>query len=81
MLFNPENQWFAKKRPMQKVLSDIIAAGIASKELVTRLSADEAVDYLFTVARGCCYSWCVLEGAYDLEDQIVKYTDLALKAF
>ena len=66
---------------MQKVLSDIIAAGIASKELVTDLSAHEAVDYLFTVARGCCYSWCVLEGSYDLEDQIVKYTDLALKAF
>lgn len=81
VLFNPENLWFAKKRPMQKVLSDIIAAGIANNEFRTDLSADEAVDYLFTVARGCCYSWCVLEGSYDLEDQIVKYTDLALKAF
>ena len=81
VLFNPENLWFAKKRPMQKVLSGIIAEGMAKGELGTDLSADEAVDYLFTVARGCCYSWCVLEGAYDLEDQIIKYTDLALQAF
>ena len=81
VLFNPENQWFAKKRPMQKLLSDIISDGLAKSELDTDLSADEMVDYLFTVARGCCYNWCVLEGAYDLEDQIVRYTDMALKAF
>ena len=81
VLFNPENLWFARKRPMQRVLSDIITAGMGKHELVTDLSADSMVDYLFTVARGCCYNWCVLEGSYDLEDQIVKYTDLALKAF
>ena len=81
VLFNPENLWFAKKRPMQKVLTDVIAAGISERELTTDLSADEMVDYLFTAARGCCYNWCVLEGAYDLEDQIVNYVGLALKAF
>ena len=81
VLFNPENEWFARKRPMQMVLSDIISEGMEKHELKTDLSAGGLVDYLFTVARGCCYNWCVLEGAYDLEDQIVKYTDLALKAF
>ena len=81
VLYNPENLWFASRRPMHKVLADIIADGLERNELASDLSADEMVDYLFTVARGCCYSWCVLEGSYDLEDQIVKYTDLALKAF
>ena len=81
VLYNPENLWFASRRPMHKVLADIIADGLERNELASDLSADEMVDYLFTVARGCCYSWCVTEGEYDLEDQIVRYTELALKAF
>ena len=81
VLYNPDNLWFAKKRPMQKLLSDIIAAGMARYELTTDMSEKDMVEYLFTVARACCYNWCVMDGNYDLEDQIVKYTDLALKAF
>ena len=81
VLFNPDNRWFAEKRPMQKVLADIISDGLDRHELSSDMSESEMVDYLFTVARGCCYNWCVLDGNYDLEEQIVKYTDLALKAF
>ena len=81
VLYNPENSWFSKKRPMQRLLSDIIAAGMARSELKTDLSESEMVDYLFTIARGCCYDWCIREGKTDLEDQIVNFTDLALQAF
>ena len=81
VLYNPDNSWFSRKRPMQRLLADIIAAGMARAELKTDLSESEMVDYLFTIARGCCYNWCIHAGKTDLEEQIVKYTDLALQAF
>ena len=80
VLYNPENSWFIKKRPMHKLLADITADGLAGKELATEHTAEEIVDYLFTIARGCCYNWCVNNGSYDLEKQITDYVKLGLKA-
>jgi len=81
VLYNPDNSWFSKKRPMQKLLADILSAGFARGELKSERSVSEIVDYLFTLVRGCCYNWCILGGSYDLEQQISNYVTIALAAF
>ena len=81
VLYNPENSWFTKKRPMQKVLADIVSAGFARKELVSEMPEAQIVDYLFTIARGCSYNWCINGGKTDLVAQTKLYTGLAMSAF
>ena len=81
VLFNPEKSWFAQKRPMHKVLADIVSAGLARKELVSGMSEAQIADYLFTIARGCCYNWCINGGKTDLVAQTKHYISLALGAF
>lgn len=81
VLYNTENSWFTKKRPMQAVLSGIVAAGLARSELVTARSEQEIVKYLFTIARGCCYNWCISGGEYDLITELNRFISMALEAF
>ena len=81
VLYNPENSWFTKKRPMQSVLADIVSAGFAGKELVSEVPEEQIVDYLFTLARGCCYNWCINGGKTDLVAQTKLYISLAVAAF
>ena len=81
VLYNPENSWFIKKRPMHRLLADIIAAGLARKELATERGENEIVDYLFTIARGCCYNWCITGGELDLSSELNKYISMALEAY
>ena len=81
VLYNPENSWFTKQRPMQNVLLQIVSAGLEKKELVSDMSEAQIVDYLFTIARGCCYNWCIYGGTTDLVAQIKLYIGLAVAAF
>lgn len=81
VLYNPENSWFIKKRPMHRLLADIAAAGLARKELITDKSEQEIVNYLFTLARGCCYNWCIADGKTDLTEDLQTYISMALEAF
>jgi len=81
VLYNSDNTWFVKSRPMQSVLSDIIREGQANSEIVSDISAEDITTFLFIIARGCCYSWCIMDGAYDLEAQIVDYVARALSTY
>ena len=81
VLFNTENSWFSEKRPMHKVLADIIADGLARGELRSDKSEAVIVDYFFNIARGCSYYWCIMDGKIDLEGQITEYIGMALNAF
>ena len=72
-LYNPDNAWFLKRRPMHRLLEKIIKNGQASGELSSEMKAGEMVEFLFVIMRGCCYHWCTLNGSYDLESQMVKY--------
>ncbi len=73
MLYNANNQWFLTRRAMQNILSDIIKEGQDSGELITSMTADEMVDYLFILIRGVCYNWCISNGEYDLEEKMITY--------
>ena len=81
ILFNPDNSWFAQKRPMQQVLSSLIEEGIASGELKCPDGPQYLVEMLFILARGCCYNWCILEGEYDLAAEMTSYIETVIKAF
>ena len=81
ILFNPENSWFAQKRPMQQVLSALVEEGVAKGELTCPMGVQYLVDMLFVLARGCCYNWCILDGEYDLAEELTRYVETVLKAF
>ena len=72
VLFNPENEWFSRERPMQKTLLKVIHMGIESGDLSQDTDPEQLVRDLFIVLRGTCYDWCVREGSYDLEKTMLK---------
>lgn len=78
VLYNAENVWFAKARPMHDVLIDLIDFGQKNGELLTDTTPYDTSFFLYTLARGCCYGWCLRNGDYDLEDQIADYISRAL---
>ncbi|MGE5423567.1 MAG: TetR/AcrR family transcriptional regulator [Ignavibacteriales bacterium] len=80
ILYNPYNSWFIQRRPMQQVLENIVSEGQVTGELIDTTTAAEIVDMLFIFMRGCCYNWCMLEGQYDLELQMVDYLKHVLPA-
>ncbi len=80
ILYQSDNQFFSRYRPMQKVLEDLVVTGLETGELKTDMSAREVVDLFFVLARGCCYNWCITDGSYDLERQITEYVKIVLKS-
>jgi AcrR family transcriptional regulator len=76
VLYNPENEWFARKRPMQDVLYEIVSN--AQKQGVIRadLTVDDLVNSIFIALRGVCFTWCVRKGCFNLEETMVKETEL-----
>lgn len=70
-LYNTKNKLFAKKgRYMQKLLGTLVASGQERGEFSADLAPDEATDFLFTVARGVVYDWCIHDGSFDLEQRM-----------
>ncbi len=78
VLFNPENTWFYKRRPMQDVLKNIIDDGRRKGVFFTDRSSDDLVDDIFGIFRGVCYSWCVSSAAFDLADRMGHMVELVL---
>ncbi len=79
-LYNTKNKIFVKKgRFMQELLMQVLAKGMERGEFSSELSPDEATDYLFVVARGIVYDWCIHEGTYDLEQKMESYMRILLR--
>lgn len=79
VLYNPENTWFSIRRPMQEVLLNIIENGQTGGVITMDNSASDLVDYIFGMLRGVCYSWCVANGEFDLEQRMLTMLELFLK--
>lgn len=78
-LYNTKNKFFTRKgRFMQTLLMQVFDRGIARGEFSSGLSSEDATDYMFTVARGTVYDWCIHEGDYDLEQKMELYIRLTL---
>lgn len=74
------NKNFIKKgRRMQVQLETLLQRGIDSGELKLTLSAEEACEWLFVCARGMVFHWCLHEGSFDLESEMRKALDRALR--
>lgn len=76
VLYNPENEWFAKTRPMQAVLYDIVNNAQQNGVMRADLSVNELVESIFVMLRGVCFTWCVYKGSFDLEKRMVKGIEL-----
>ncbi|ABS23863.1 MULTISPECIES: TetR/AcrR family transcriptional regulator [Bacillus cereus group] len=63
-----------------KTLKGFVYKGQLEKELTNDMSVEEITTYLFTFARGLILDWCILEGAYSLEQRMDTYMKLALKS-
>lgn len=72
VLFNPENIWFSKDRPMQKTLLKIFLSAMEQEQLPKGTDPLSLVRGLFIVLRGTCYDWCIYNGKYDLEKALLK---------
>jgi AcrR family transcriptional regulator len=81
-LYNTKNKIFIKKgRFMQELLKKIIARGQERGQLSNEMTPEDAVEYLFIVARGVVYDWCIHEGHYDLEQRIESTMRTLLRIF
>lgn len=81
ILYQSDNPFFGKHRPMQKVFENIIEEGLKDGELKSDMGPYMIADYFFVLARGVCYKWCLYNGDFDLEKQMLDYIRLAVKAF
>ena len=81
VIYNSENTWFTRKRPMHGVLTDLIIEGQKTGELVSDTDPEEMNFFLYTMARGCCYNWCIRDGHYNLEAQMTDFIKRALISY
>jgi len=73
-IYNTRNKFFVSgNRLMATILHDIVARGIAEKQLSDRLSSQEITRMLFTVARGVVFDWCIKDGEFSLEKVMKQY--------
>lgn len=80
-LYKTQSGFFINSnRFMVTALRDIIAAGIEKNEIRSEMSAEEITDFLFTLARGLTYSWCLYKGEFSLEDRMLQYITCQVRA-
>lgn len=72
-LYNSQNKFFIDHgRYMYVLLEKIIANGQEKNEIIKDLTAENISDYLFIMARGIVYDWCLHEASYDLVEMMEK---------
>ncbi len=81
VLYNPENTWFTRTRPMQQKLEELLTGAQSAGELSAEHSAAELTELLFVCMRGICYDWCISNGNYDLEKRMSYQMALLMNAF
>lgn len=81
LFFYSENKSFIDpERYMHKLLRVIVQQQIDDGLIVSRMKAEALEAYLFIVARGIVYNWCLHEGQYDLSVQMQQFMDITLDA-
>lgn len=81
-LYNTKNKLFiAKGRYMHTLLHTIIEEGQAGKHISAAMPPGDIADYLFIMARGVVYDWCLHDGDYDLEEAMTRHLKRLLPVF
>ncbi len=81
-LYSTENKFFLNKnRFMLTALQEIIKEGQEKGEITLDIQPKEIADYLFLVARGVIFDWCLQEGEYNVEDKIKELFKLQVTIY
>ncbi len=81
-LYNTKNKLFiAKGRYMKILLQDIISKGQEKNEISKDMTPESLTDYLFIVARGIVYDWCLHNAEYNLTEYMVKFIERFVVVF
>lgn len=67
------NQNTPDSLPLHDLLRTVVEEGQSRGELTTELSSREITGMIFAFMRGCCYDWCLQNGAFDLESRLISY--------
>jgi TetR/AcrR family transcriptional regulator, fatty acid metabolism regulator protein len=81
-LYNTKNKLFiAKNRYMHLLLMQLIETGQQQREIISDDTPQNIADYLFIMARGVVYDWCLHDGGYDLEEAMTRHMTRLLAIF
>lgn len=70
-LYNSNNSLFIHEgRLMQVFLTQMISAGQAKREITASQPPEYITGFLFIVARGLIYDWCLHNGEYNLRERM-----------
>ncbi|ULO06417.1 TetR/AcrR family transcriptional regulator [Paenibacillus sp. 19GGS1-52] len=70
-LYNSNNSLFIHEgRLMQVFLTQMISTGQAKGEITASQSPEYITEFLFIVARGLIYDWCLHNGEYNLRERM-----------
>jgi TetR/AcrR family fatty acid metabolism transcriptional regulator len=73
-IYNAKLRFFVKKRrPLLKLLQELIKLGQERREIRSREDAAEIARFLVTMARGIVFDWSLNEGRYDLKATMHRY--------
>ncbi|MBE0601283.1 MAG: TetR/AcrR family transcriptional regulator [Firmicutes bacterium] len=79
LFFYSENKAFIDhQRYMHKLLSIILQQQMDEGLIESKLKVDELEEYLFIVARGVVYTWCLYEAKFDLTLRMQLLIDMTL---
>ena len=78
VLYNPENKWFSMSRPMQQVLTRILSEGQSLSRFRSDIPAEILTERIFDVLRGVCYTWCVNNAGFDLNERMQELLSLMI---
>jgi AcrR family transcriptional regulator len=79
VLYNVENIWVVRYRPLHRVLTSILTTGQLNGEVTRDMTAEQLCEYLFMGVRGIAFSWCAVKASFSITERITDYMNLALK--
>jgi len=81
-LFVPTNDLFLREDSgMTAALEGIIEMGQSAAEISRQKDARSLAEFLFVVARGVVFDWCLHNGGYDIRKALQEHVEATLMAF
>lgn len=80
-LFVPTNDLFLREDSgMNTTLTEIIGRGQSAGEISQQKDARSLTGFLFVIARGVVFDWCLHHGSYDVKEKLGEHIEIAMKA-
>jgi len=80
-LFVPTNDLFLREDSgMTATLAEIVSQGQSAGEISQQKEARCLADFLFVIARGVVFDWCLHDGSYDVKEKLGEHIEVTMKA-